>query len=252
VLAVAVAAGVAIKGSAARKSRRANGVTGRRAEVDDGSSDVKPFAGGLIGGESAFSSGDYNFDPLGIAERCPQYLAWFREAELKHGRIAMLAWVGLVVPEFVRIPGPELCYKAAGVVEAHNACAYLSDKGNLGGPLYQVFLFCGFIEMMTTYPKVCKTGNELNLENAGNYGLGLNFLPKDEFKQREMKLKELKNGRLAMIAFGGAITQAVLSGNGFPWVYAGGRSERPSGLSSSVPLVHHKSGMAGGRLRACP
>ena len=27
------------------------------------------------------------------------------KAELKHGRIAMLAWVGLVAPEFVRIPG---------------------------------------------------------------------------------------------------------------------------------------------------
>ena len=30
---------------------------------------------------------------------------------------------GLVVPDFVRIPGPEACYGAKTVVEAHNACA---------------------------------------------------------------------------------------------------------------------------------
>ncbi|CAK0820443.1 unnamed protein product, partial [Prorocentrum cordatum] len=178
--------------------------------------------------------GDYNFDPLGISERCPQYLPWFREAELKHGRVAMLAWVGLVVPEIVRIPGPADCYTAS-VVDAHGKCV-LTESVELGGPLFQVFLLCGIIEMTTTYPKACKTGNELTLENAGDYQLGLNFFPKGELKQKEMKLKELKNGRLAMIAFGGAITQAVLSGNNFPWVYASGRAERTaSGLSSSVP-----------------
>merc|ERR1719412_525956 len=86
------------------------------------------FAGGLIGGESAFSSFDYNFDPLGIAERCPQFLPWFREAELKHGRVAMLAWVGLVVPEAVRIPGPPDCYEA-NVVDAHAACVGADELG---------------------------------------------------------------------------------------------------------------------------
>lgn len=30
---------------------------------------------------------------------------------------------GLVVPEFARIPGPEKCYEAKTVVEAHNLCA---------------------------------------------------------------------------------------------------------------------------------
>ena len=98
----------------------------------------KPFAGGLIGGESAFAGQDFNFDPLGLSVKCEKYLPWFREvlylklekkthilkdflhhfykcfvgprfhqAELKHGRIAMLAFLGLVVPEFARIPGPE-------------------------------------------------------------------------------------------------------------------------------------------------
>merc|ERR1719439_362912 len=33
----------------------------------------------------------------------------------------------------------------------------------------------------------------------------------------EMQLKELENGRLAMLAFSGIVTQAVLTGKGFPY-----------------------------------
>lgn len=209
----------------------------------------QPFARGLIGGESAFSGSDFNFDPLGLAEKFPDDLAWFREAELKHGRVCMLAWVGLVVPEFMRIPGPDGCYSAANVVEAHSACvgnpqipftANLADldgskTGFQAGPLFQVYIFCGIVEMLTSFPKFRSISNKpgLTLENAGDYSLGLNFLPKDPEKAKDMRLKELKNGRLAMLAFGGAITQATLSGSGFPWLYA--RSEvRGPGLSSSL------------------
>merc|ERR1719346_609945 len=200
------------------------------------------FAGGLLGGESAFSSFDYNFDPLGISERCPQFLPWFREAELKHGRICMLAWVGLVVPEIVRIPGPDPCYKS-NIVDAHANCVGADELG----PLFQVFLWCGVIEMLTSFPKY--TSREgLTLLNAGDFRLGLNFLPKEPEKAREMKLKELKNGRLAMLAFGGAITQAVLSGNGFPWLYAS-RNEAASGcLTSSVPLAGARSSIGSSRV----
>jgi len=206
-------------------SRKQKTSTVRYAEVAE--TEEKPFAGGLIGGQSAFSSFDYNFDPLGLSERVPHFLPWFREAELKHGRICMMAWVGLVIPDILRIPGPDACYKAS-IVEAHNACI---GKDPQTGPLFQVFLFVGLIEMLTTYPKVAEG---LTLENAGDYQLGLGFLPKEEDKITEMKLKELKNGRLAMLAFGGAITQATLSGNGFPWLYATRPEQTFTGMGSSI------------------
>merc|ERR1712066_154316 len=173
--------------------------------------------------------GRYEYDPLGFSKTYTELVPWFREAELKHGRIAMLAWVGLVVPDIVRIPGPEACYTAT-VIEAHKACTQpdlYAKAFNLfpGGILLQPLIFCGIIEFFTTLAKLKQWEwkyytREQMLEDAGNYKLGLNFLPKDEAKAKEMKLKELKNGRLAMMASGGAITQAVLSGNGFPWLYA--------------------------------
>merc|ERR1712107_438760 len=58
-----------------------------------------------------------------------------------------------------------------------------------------------------------------SIETAGDYNFGIQFLPKDEEGQKRLRLAELKNGRLAMIAFGGAVTQAVITHNPFPWLY---------------------------------
>eukprot|EP00434_Breviolum_minutum_P011464 symbB.v1.2.010109.t1/scaffold654.1/size209194/5 len=235
------AVGLATVAVAMTRRSRSGNTTAVRAEE-------KVFAGGLIGGESAFAGQDFNFDPLGLSVKCEKYLPWFREAELKHGRIAMLGFVGLVVPELARIPGPEQCYSAKTVVEAHNACAgdpyfpfvldatdFYNKDGHQLGPLFQVFAFCGLVEMLTTFAKTANVSNKpgLTLENAGDYRLGVNFLPSDEAKVKEMKLKELKNGRLAMLAFGGAITQATLTGNGFPWLYAQ-KESRPESKSRSA------------------
>jgi len=38
-------------------------------------------------------------------------MPWFREAELKHGRAAMLATLGFVVPEFIRVPGEQYSFR---------------------------------------------------------------------------------------------------------------------------------------------
>jgi len=225
---------------------------------------AKPFAGGLVGGESAFG-GDFNFDPLGLAEKFENKLPYFREAELKHGRICMLAWVGLVAQEGPRLPiWPESCTKAANAVEAHQLCIGTLYQKDIGftwgsfediGPLGVGFWLIGFIEVLTTkaktsdefletfwYGGIPEPSPGLTLANAGDYQLGANFLPADEAKAREMKLKELKNGRLAMLAFGGAITQATITGHGFPWLSAE-RQHASSGLSSSVSAP--KAALAG-------
>jgi len=254
VAATAVASAALALASSGRRAGR-GAATARRAEAT-GATTEKPFAGGLIGGESAFAGQDFNFDPLGLSVKCEKYLPWFREAELKHGRIAMLAFVGLVVPEVVRIPGPDACYAAKTVVDAHNACVgnppfpflvnaedfFGTDRQQ--GPLFQVYAFAGVVEMLTTFAKTCNVSNKpgLTLENAGDYALGTQFLPSDPAKVKEMKLKELKNGRLAMLAFGGAITQATLTGNGFPWLYA---QKEVSGLSGAS--VGPASGSLAGR-----
>jgi hypothetical protein len=47
--------------------------------------------------------GDVGFDPLGFSEYFD--MKWLREAEIKHGRVCMLATVGFVVQQFVTLPG---------------------------------------------------------------------------------------------------------------------------------------------------
>eukprot|EP00441_Pelagodinium_beii_P026033 CAMPEP_0197653512 /NCGR_PEP_ID=MMETSP1338-20131121/35840_1 /TAXON_ID=43686 ORGANISM="Pelagodinium beii, Strain RCC1491" /NCGR_SAMPLE_ID=MMETSP1338 /ASSEMBLY_ACC=CAM_ASM_000754 /LENGTH=738 /DNA_ID=CAMNT_0043228649 /DNA_START=72 /DNA_END=2288 /DNA_ORIENTATION=+ len=256
----ALALGSAAIGAAAVSSRRAKpkNSTVVRLATATGETEVEPFAQGLIGSESAFSGGDFNFDPLGLAEKCPIWVPWFREAELKHGRIAMLAFVGLLAPEVFRF-GEGDCFAAQNVVEAHNLCVGnppfpfdgriddLSGEkyGFKSGPMLLGLWTCGFIEMMTIFPRLNNISQRpgLTVRNAGDYRLGINFLPKDETKAKEMRLKELKNGRLAMLAFGGAITQATLSGNGFPWLYA----TKESKLSMSASPATASSAFAGAR-----
>ena len=52
---------------------------------------------GWVGGEKGF-------DPLGVTDALPVY--WVREAELKHGRVCMLATLGWITTDLgVRFPG---------------------------------------------------------------------------------------------------------------------------------------------------
>lgn len=175
---------------------------------------VNAFANGMVGGEGpepmpfTTQNTSVNFDPAGFAERAPEWLPWFREAELKHGRAAMLACAGFVVPEFVRIPGEQFSFEALPrVIDAHDA---------LPESMIQIFLWISFLESCS----IPALANMNNYDRApGDFGFDpLGLYPTDPEKQKQMQLAELKNGRLAMIAIGGMVHGAIVTGHGFPYL----------------------------------
>jgi hypothetical protein len=58
---------------------------------------------GLLTGFCFAQAGDVGFDPLGISELID--VKWLREAELKHGRVCMLAATGMIVQDVFKFPG---------------------------------------------------------------------------------------------------------------------------------------------------
>lgn len=121
----------------------------------------------------------------------------------------MLATVGIVVPEFVRIPGEQFSFEAIPkVIDAHDA---LPDS------MIQIFGWISFLEAVS-FPALAGAGAGYD-RAPGDFSFDpLGLFPTDPEKQKEMQLAELKNGRLAMIAIGGMVTGAAITGNGFPYL----------------------------------
>mmetsp|Transcript_7322 Transcript_7322/g.15039 ORF Transcript_7322/g.15039 Transcript_7322/m.15039 type:complete len:137 (-) Transcript_7322:102-512(-) len=133
---------------------------------------------------------------------------YYREAELKHGRMAMLATVGFIAPEYIRVPGA--AYEGLTSLDAHNSLIS-------GGPMQQLLLFLGLFETIIGIPALKAT--MAGERPPGDFQFGMAFAPKDAAKFKQKQISELKNGRLAMLAFGGMVTQSTLTGHGFPFLY---------------------------------
>merc|ERR1712176_928934 len=135
---------------------------------------------------------------------------WMREAELKHGRVAMLAVVGwLTTDAGIRIPGKFF----ADIPSSYNAHDILVDRGIMTFMLLAV----GFAEFCFSSVLVQASKGETD-RPAGDYQLGawaLNGMSDEEIF--DMKTKEVQNGRLAMLAFGGIATQTAMGATEFPY-----------------------------------
>mmetsp|Transcript_49507 Transcript_49507/g.107798 ORF Transcript_49507/g.107798 Transcript_49507/m.107798 type:complete len:271 (-) Transcript_49507:180-992(-) len=154
---------------------------------------------GWVGGEKGF-------DPLSVTDALPVYLV--REAELKHGRVCMLATVGWIATDLgVRFPGE--MFQNVSTVGAHDAMVKAG--------LMQPFLgFVGCLELYGGFLLLQGLSEELPRE-AGDFFLRT-LMPADKAGAETMKLKELENGRLAMLAFSGIATAGALTGKAWPFL----------------------------------
>ena len=120
------------------------------------------------------------FDPAGLASGIDQAtFDQYRTAELKHGRVAMLAVVGYVIQESYRFPGdiaPGLKF-----ADVPNGVAALEAIPSLGWA--QIIFFIGAVDYYGF---------------LGNFEIGKPDFAPEEIEKR--KLQELQHGRLAMLA----------------------------------------------------
>lgn len=147
---------------------------------------------------------DIGFDPLRVSDYFP--MDYLRESELKHGRIAMMAVVGYAAVDC----GISYHPYGAGLSSAA-AHDVLVEKGVMGNAL----VWIGAAEMVS-YIALAEMLQGSGRE-AGDFGFGLKYLPKDPEKAAKVKYQEIMNGRLAMLAFAGMVTQSVLYDKGFPY-----------------------------------
>jgi light-harvesting complex I chlorophyll a/b binding protein 1 len=98
-----------------------------------------------------------------------------------------------------------------GVVAAHDAAVKT-------GAMNQILFWTGIFEIISA-----KSINQM-FEGSGRQPGDFGFDPlklsvgKSQAVKDDFALKELQNGRLAMFAFSGMITTAVLTGKEFPFV----------------------------------
>ncbi|KAL9139182.1 Light-harvesting complex [Amphidinium carterae] len=146
------------------------------------------------------------WDPLGLsADGDVDFFKRRREVEIKHGRVAMYAAMGYIVPEYFRFPGylsPKLGLKFDDVP---NGLAAFSKVPSVGWQ--QIVSFIGIYELFINKP----VGDEPGNFGKGNLGIGLGKL--DEATRARKLASELANGRLAMMAIIGMFFQDGLTGS---------------------------------------
>ena len=157
------------------------------------------------------------FDPLGFAEKATDAtLKRYREAELAHGRVSMLAVIGFLVGE--KVEGSAFLFDATISGPAITHITQVPD-----GFWAVIIAFIGAYEASRAEagwvdPADCPVDQPGLLRDdylPGDLKFDpLGLMPDDAEEFAIMQTKELQNGRLAMLAAAGFLAQEAVDGKG--------------------------------------
>ena len=156
------------------------------------------------------------FDPLKLSELGSDATnAWFRQAESKHGRVAMAAFVGwMAVATGVHFPGniaSGVSFESLSGMEPLAAWAAVPALGKA-----QMIVFAGMIEIAGEV----STAEKPHYMKGGKPGvvpyiwdpIGITSKMSEE-KLADKRVKEISNGRLAMIGMMSLFAAATKEGS---------------------------------------
>mmetsp|Transcript_4209 Transcript_4209/g.5921 ORF Transcript_4209/g.5921 Transcript_4209/m.5921 type:complete len:205 (-) Transcript_4209:315-929(-) len=150
------------------------------------------------------------FDPAGFVETDAQLEQYslYKESEIKHGRVAMLAAPGFLLAEkFHPLFG--------GDIDTPSYVAFQQTPLQKFWPF--VVAAIGFIEFKSSVPTYEDPDKEMWSikpdHTPGNLGFDpLGLMPKDAAGAKAVATREINNGRLAMIGIAGMIAQELVTG----------------------------------------
>jgi len=142
------------------------------------------------------------FDPAGLSRgKSDETLAWYRAAELKHGRVCMLATAGIFHQQ-LGFTFPDEVFQATKPFEA---VTKVFNERPLAA--IQILIAIAAVEVLGASIQKYRAPGDLGFDPLG-------IKPDDEEEFAKIQLKELKNGRLAMISFAGMVAQEAVTGQG--------------------------------------
>lgn len=157
------------------------------------------------------------FDPVGFTNDMDlNGVKRFREAEVLHGRVAMMATVGYLIGENT----PTIAYGMNTLGNGHSTIANNQIPEVPGIWLFAFFLTINITEALRASTGWVEPGLGPLFSLRETYYPGdikfdpLGLKPKDAEEFANMATKELNNGRLAMIAAAGMCAQEQVNGEG--------------------------------------